>query len=99
MIRIQLGSGGGITGSGSGSGNGAGGVSAGKGAGAGKGFKKGGFKVVGAAQDPVGVIDESANGKENELVAGSIDDDDDIGYELYDPRFPTGCGMDCGSRR
>jgi hypothetical protein len=101
-------------GGGSGSGSGGGGVGAGGGAVpaaapvAKGGFKKGGFKSAfggeardervgggalvrsrGAAESGTGV---KALGQEDE------DGEEELGYECYDPRRPTGCTGGCGVR-
>ena len=78
--------------------------------GAGKGgFKKGGFKS--AFGPPPNAIREAPKeaagfkkvlgGLETEKSADApVDDrsdDDDLGYEYYDPRKPTGCSGNCGA--
>lgn len=84
IIRIQLGA--------------AAGKRDGAAGGGGKGFKKSGFKSIGGAAEPAKPDGEAAG---EGAVVGSRDEMEDVddGYELYDPRHPTGCGPECRSRR
>jgi hypothetical protein len=61
------------------------------------GFKKGGFK---SAFAPASGTEEKAITKPevsaNVLAQNHEDSDDELGYEYYDPRQPTGCSGRCG---
>lgn len=69
------------------------------------GFKKGGFK---SAFAPATTAESSKDKPEAKQVVGgtevvdnaveSRDSDEEIGYEYYNPRKPTGCTEDCGFR-
>lgn len=76
----------------------------------GGGFKKGGFKsafakvedVKETEKEPVvaKVAGDDAGGVEAKTASRiSESDDDDEGYEYYDPRRPTGCPPDCEGGR
>lgn len=64
------------------------------------GFKKGGFK---SAFAPAGAA-APANEEKAEVAKivaepkpdAMYDSEDDIGYDYYDPRKPTGCNGECG---
>jgi hypothetical protein len=60
----------------------------------GAGFKKGGFKSAfgGGGGEAQGARGEAAREGVDE------DEDEDLGYERYDPRRPTGCSGSCGVR-
>jgi hypothetical protein len=57
----------------------------------GAGFKKGGFKSAFGGE---------AQGARGEAAREAVDEDEDedLGYERYDPRRPTGCSGSCGVR-
>jgi hypothetical protein len=60
----------------------------------GGGFKKGAFKsAFGGGGDAAPAASEAA-GREEEDDEG----EEDLGYERYDPRRPTGCSGACGVR-
>jgi hypothetical protein len=61
------------------------------------GFKKGGFKS--AFAPAMGIEEKTATKLEvstDSRRESRDDSDDDIGYEYYDPRKPTGCIGRCG---
>jgi hypothetical protein len=70
------------------------------------GFKKGGFKSAFGPANTVAADDKPelkkvASGTEvsaDTTMEDEQDSDADIGYDYYDPRKPTGCNGDCGSR-
>ena len=59
----------------------------------GGGFKTGGFKSAFGGGGEV-------QGARGEVAREDVDDDEDedLGYERYDPRRPTGCSGACGVR-
>ena len=69
------------------------------------GFKKGGFKSAFAPATSAEPSKENPESKQavsgTEGVVNTVesrDSDDEIGYEYYNPRKPTGCTEDCGFR-
>ena len=74
------------------------------------GFKKGGFKsafgggeaevVVDVPRERVGEGDGDAVETKEMVGEDLVEDSDeqDLGYECYDPRRPTGCSNDCRGR-
>jgi hypothetical protein len=66
------------------------------------GFKKGGFKSAFAPANTAMSLEkknETSKASTSEVITEKVtenESDDDVGYEHYDPRKPTGCAGDCG---
>jgi hypothetical protein len=69
------------------------------------GFKKGGFKSAFAPANQARSTEDKPESNQSvggtDALDGTIenkDSDEEVGYEYYNPRVPTGCTGDCGFR-